>query len=147
MNVTGVGGNTHNLKLTLDINGTVIADYLKSYDVNINSVYDESSGFKAIDGTQQKTYLGDRRSIKVRFEAMSTAQINELFGLLKNENNDDLTITYTDPQFGENHTSKFFADTLPAASYFEGETNRGNTVLFWTLPEITLTERAPWESG
>lgn len=150
MNIENVGGNTHNLKLTLNIEGTIIADYLKSYDVDVKSIYDEGSGFKAIDGTQQKTYLGDRRTLKARFEPMSTKQINELFGLFKSVDDTapkDVSITYTDPQFGENHTANFYTDSLPAASYFEGETNKGNTVLFWTLPDITLTERAPWESG
>lgn len=120
--------------LSLTINGTVIDKYLANYTVEIQEVYNSNADFTAIDGTKHQAYLGDKRMLSVNFEPMSTSQINELFTTIKSSR-DNISITYIDPEKGENNLS-FSCETLPAASYFESD----NGVLYWTIPTVTFEE-------
>lgn len=120
--------------LSITINGTVIDTYLSKYNVEIQEVYNESGSFTAIDNTQHKAYLGDKRVLSVDFEPMSTEQINELFSAIK-ANREAITISYIDPQLGEN-TLTFTCSKLPAASYFESD----DGIQFWQIPTVTFEE-------
>lgn len=124
--------------LSITINGVTISDYLDKYQCQVNEEYDTQNSFEAIDGTTNQTYLGDRRTLTVDFEPMSTTQINELYGAIKS--NRDISISYIDPIAGA-HTSTFTCVSLPAATYFEGETTKGTFVQYWTIPTITFVEK------
>lgn len=119
--------------LTITINGTQISEYLKSYECEIEEVYDEDNAIEAIDGTQHRTYMGDRRTLKVYFEPMNTQQITQLFTAIKSERL--ISIGYIDPQLGS--TSRTFnCPSLPATTYFEGDDH----VQYWEVPPITFIE-------
>ena len=116
----------------------VISNYLDRYQVQINSVYDTETSFEAIDGTINQTFLGTRRTLQVDFEPMETTQINALYAAIRAS--EDVTISYTDPELGA-HTAVFTCVSLPAATYFEGETAQGTFKQFWTIPTITFIEK------
>ena len=124
--------------LSITINGITISNYLDKYQVQINSVYDTENSFEAIDGTTNQTYLGTRRTIQVDFEPMETSQINQLYAAIRAS--EDVSISYTDPELGA-HTGVFTCVSLPAATYFEGQTTQGVYKQFWTIPTITFTEK------
>ena len=117
----------------IKISGLTIDKYLDNYDVQIVECF-SSQGFTAIDGTQVNSYLGDRRVLVVKFEPMSTAQINDTFKAIKS-NRESIPITFTDPQLG-NVTKNFTCPTLPSATWFVSDDGRQ----FWTIPDVTFQE-------
>jgi len=130
------------------INGITITDYLDKYQCQINDEYDTSNSFEAIDGTKNEIYLGCRRTLQVDFEPMSTAQINELFSAIKQNQNRGILITYIDPLDGL-QTRTFKCDSLPTATYFEADyvydenaqPASDEKILFWTLPTVTFIQK------
>ena len=134
------------MPLSISINGVIISDYLNKYQCKIDEVYDTENSFEAIDGTKQEIYLGDKRTLTVDFEPMSTEQLTELFTAIKSDR--DVTIIYTDPIEGENTEKIFTCNSLPTATYFESDPiidpsnpNRTQILLFWTIPTITFIQK------
>ena len=130
--------------LSITINGVFIDRYLDKYQCQINSEYDTENSFEAIDGTLVRTFLGTRRVLNVDFEPMNTQQINQLFSAIRSSQ--DITITYIDPELGQ-QTRIFVCSSLPAATYFEGQTTAGVFKQFWTIPTIIFTEKDIDNSG
>lgn len=117
----------------IKISDLVIDRYLDNYDVQIEEQF-SAQGFTAIDGTQVNSYLGDRRVLVVKFEPMSTAQINELFKAIK-KNRESIQIQFIDPQLGQ-VTKGFTCPSLPSATWFVSDDGRQ----FWTIPDVTFQE-------
>lgn len=118
---------------SITISGLTIDKYLDNYDVQIVECF-SSQGFTAIDGTQVNSYLGDRRILVVKFEPMTTPQINNLFKAIK-QSRESIPIGFTDPQLGQ--TSKqFTCPNLPSATWFVSDDGRQ----FWTIPDVTFQE-------
>ena len=118
---------------TITINNLVVDKWLDNYEVQIVEQF-SSQGFNAVDGTQVNSYLGDRRILVVKFEPMSTSQINETFKAIKSVRN-SIPIKYVDPQIGE-VTKKFTCPSLPSATWFVSDDGRQ----FWTIPNVTFQE-------
>lgn len=118
---------------TIKIGSLVIDKWLENYDAQIIEQF-SSQGFTAVDGTQVNTYLGDKRTLVVKFEPMSTPQINQLFKAIK-ESRASIPITYVDPKDGET-TRHFTCPNLPSATWFESDDGRQ----FWTIPSVTFQE-------
>lgn len=117
----------------IQIGELVIDKWLENYDVQIVEQF-SSQGFTAVNGTQVNTYLGDRRMLTVKFEPMSTLQINGLFKAIKSSRS-AIPIKYTDPEKGV-VTKKFTCPNLPSATWFESD--KGEQ--FWTIPDVTFQE-------
>ena len=118
---------------TIKIGSLVIDKWLENYDAQIIEQF-SSQGFTAIDGTQVNTYLGDKRTLVVKFEPMSTPQINQLFKAIKSSRA-SIPITYVDPKDGET-TRHFTCPNLPSATWFVSDDGRQ----FWTIPSVTFQE-------
>ena len=118
---------------TIKIGSLVIDKWLENYDAQIIEQF-SSQGFTAVDGTQVNTYLGDKRTLVVKFEPMSTPQINQLFTAIKS-NRASIPITYVDPKDGET-TRYFTCPNLPSATWFVSDDGRQ----FWTIPSVTFQE-------
>ena len=118
---------------TIKIGSLVIDKWLENYDAQIIEQF-SSQGFTAVDGTQLNTYLGDKRTLVVKFEPMSTQQINELFKAIK-LSRESIPITYVDPKDGET-TRNFTCPNLPSATWFVSDDGRQ----FWTIPSVTFQE-------
>lgn len=126
-----------------------IANYLDSYDVEVEKVYDDNLNYKSISGAEVKNVLGVRRKLTAKFEPMSTAQIHELFTAI-GLSQSGVDITYIDPMESDSTypsggsetptyvTKKFTCEQLPTASYFESD----DGYLFWKIPDIEFTETA-----
>lgn len=117
----------------ITIGALVIDKWLENYDVQIVEQF-SSQGFTAVDGTQIDTYLGDKRTLTVKFEPMSTEQINELFKAIKSQR-ESISIGYIDPEKGKT-TKKFTCPNLPSATWFESDDGRQ----FWTIPDVVFQE-------
>lgn len=117
----------------IKIGPLVINKWLSNYDVNIVEQF-SSQGFTAVDGTQLNSYIGDRRTLVVKLEPMSTSQINDTFKAIKS-NRESIPITFIDPQLGK-VTKNFTCPTLPSATWFVSDDGRQ----FWTIPDITFQE-------
>lgn len=118
---------------TIKIGSLVIDKWLENYDAQIIEQF-SSQGFTAVDGTQVNTYLGDKRTLVVKFEPMSTPQINQLFTAIKSSRA-SIPITYVDPKDGET-TRYFTCPNLPSATWFVSDDGRQ----FWTIPSVTFQE-------
>lgn len=126
-----------------------VADYLDSYDVEVEKVYDENLNYKSVSGAEIKNVLGVRRKLTAKFEPMSTAQIHELFNAI-GLSQQGVYISYIDPMESDSTypvggsevptyvTKQFTCEQLPTASYFESDEG----YLFWTIPDIEFTETA-----
>lgn len=127
----------------------VVAEYLSSYDVEVEKVYDDNLNYKSVSGAEVKNVLGVRRKLTAKFEPMSTAQIHELFNAI-GLSQSGVDITYIDPMESDSTypvggsevptyvTKKFTCEQLPTASYFESDEG----YLFWTIPDVEFTETA-----
>ena len=118
---------------SIRISGLTVDKYLDNYDVQIVECF-SSQGFTAIDGTQVNSYLGDRRILVVKFEPMTTPQINELFKAIK-RSRESIPIEFTDPQLGKTE-KQFTCPNLPSATWFVSDDGRQ----FWTIPDVTFQE-------
>ena len=125
-----------------------VADYLDSYDVEVEKVYDDNLNYKSVSGAEIKNVLGVRRKLTAKFEPMSTAQIHELFTAI-GLSQSGVSISYIDPYESDSTysggvevptyvTKTFTCEQLPTASYFESD----DGFLFWTIPDIEFTETA-----
>lgn len=118
----------------IKINKLVVDKYLVNYTVDITEKYADQPNFTAVSGKKINKYLGDRRTIKIDFEPMETAQINELFNEIK-AIREHIPIEYIDPQQGK-VIKRFSCSSLPSATYFVSDDGRQ----FWTIPTVTFEE-------